>query len=380
MDPGEWIEFGADWQYRYCPSASLFRNGERVPIGTLQAELLELLVARPGHVVLREELVERLWRTPHISKNSLHELVSTLRKILGDSSKAPGFIKTEKNRGYRWIAPVRKVVPPSADARETSTDVPSEPTARAIVPHLPQLSIRPRRFTGWMVALLALHQLLAEWAEAVFIFGHLGVFLLLAPLNSVCVLAASATGLWRDWVRTSQQRSNGFAVGIATALGGLALVVTFGLWFLPPRAEITLASLGWAPRAGFIKSALIYQAILSITFVHLPFHIVAALNAELLLGRSRNVYALICGRRTGVSPTGTIFLRPVVLAWIFVALAAAGVPMTLVLLNGLTETPESSLFSQLALLRFVTWWGTALAALAWYAAKLNQMKVRALSE
>ncbi len=76
---------------------------------------------------------------------------------------------------------------------------------------------------------------------------------------------------------------------------------------------------------------------------------------------------------------GTVFVRPVVFAWIFAGLAAAGIPMTLVLLSGLNQSPASSFFSQLALLRFVTWWGTALAGLVWYVGKLNQMKLLALS-
>jgi TolB-like protein len=84
----------------------LRRGAERV---TLQAQPFAILVTmleRPGAVVTREELVERLWPEGTFVdfEHSLNAAVKRLRAALGDDAGHPRFIETLPRRGYRFIA------------------------------------------------------------------------------------------------------------------------------------------------------------------------------------------------------------------------------------------------------------------------------------
>jgi TolB-like protein/DNA-binding winged helix-turn-helix (wHTH) protein/Flp pilus assembly protein TadD len=89
----------------------LRRGGARVSLQQLPLRLLGALVERPGELVLREELRERLWPADvHVDfDNSLNAAMSRLREALGDSATNPRFIATEPRRGFRFIAPVEPV-------------------------------------------------------------------------------------------------------------------------------------------------------------------------------------------------------------------------------------------------------------------------------
>ena len=68
-------------------------------------QILRLLLARPGAVVTREEIRERLWPegTYVDFEHSLNAAVKRLRAALGDDARNPVFIETLPRRGYRWI-------------------------------------------------------------------------------------------------------------------------------------------------------------------------------------------------------------------------------------------------------------------------------------
>jgi DNA-binding winged helix-turn-helix (wHTH) protein len=71
-------------------------------------QVLALLLERPGEVVTREQLQQRLWRADVFVdfENNLNTAVARLREALGDSAERPRFIETLPKRGYRFIAPV----------------------------------------------------------------------------------------------------------------------------------------------------------------------------------------------------------------------------------------------------------------------------------
>ncbi len=88
--------------------------------------VLKLLADRAGQLVTKEELLEAVWPSAHVSDSVLKVVVSDLRRALGDSPRAPRFIETAHRRGYRFIAEVRTApcgepsasVPPSIVGRE----------------------------------------------------------------------------------------------------------------------------------------------------------------------------------------------------------------------------------------------------------------------
>jgi DNA-binding winged helix-turn-helix (wHTH) protein/TolB-like protein len=96
-------------------SGELWRNGAKIKVQEQPFQLLAVLLERPGEVVTREALRDRLWPADTFVDfdHSLNTSIKKLRQALGDSADNPRFIETLARRGYRFIAPVR---PPSAPA------------------------------------------------------------------------------------------------------------------------------------------------------------------------------------------------------------------------------------------------------------------------
>jgi DNA-binding winged helix-turn-helix (wHTH) protein len=88
------------------PSRELTRGAVRVRLQEQPFQVLQLLLARAGEVVTREELRNRLWPQGTFVdyEHSLNAAVKRLRAVLGDDAKSPRYIETLPRRGYRWIA------------------------------------------------------------------------------------------------------------------------------------------------------------------------------------------------------------------------------------------------------------------------------------
>ena len=88
-------------------SGELRRDGIRVPLQDQPFRLLAFLIERPGDVVTRDELRERLWPAEFVDfDHSLNTAIRKLRAALDDSADNPRFVETLARRGYRFIAPV----------------------------------------------------------------------------------------------------------------------------------------------------------------------------------------------------------------------------------------------------------------------------------
>ena len=70
--------------------------------------ILQMLLERPGELVTREELQNKLWpgETFVDFEHSLNAAVKRLRAVLSDSAEQPRYIETQARRGYRFIAPL----------------------------------------------------------------------------------------------------------------------------------------------------------------------------------------------------------------------------------------------------------------------------------
>ena len=94
-----------DWKVWPLRNLLVGPDGEkRVEPKTM--EVLVELAARPGDVVTRDELLERIWPKSFSGDVALTRCISQLRSTLGDDRGQPQFIETIPKRGYRLIAPV----------------------------------------------------------------------------------------------------------------------------------------------------------------------------------------------------------------------------------------------------------------------------------
>lgn len=120
---------------------TLTRAGVRVKVQDQPFRVLLLLLDRPGEIVTREELRQKLWREGTFVDfdGSLNVILKKLRAAIDDDSDNPRFIETVPRRGYRFIAPVSEshssvgtssaaapapVQQQAASARNDSTDIP----------------------------------------------------------------------------------------------------------------------------------------------------------------------------------------------------------------------------------------------------------------
>lgn len=81
---------------------------EKILLQEQPLAILRELVARPGEMVSREELVQLLWKgnTNVDFDPSLNKAINRLRESLGDSAEAPRYIETLSRRGYRFIGKI----------------------------------------------------------------------------------------------------------------------------------------------------------------------------------------------------------------------------------------------------------------------------------
>jgi TolB-like protein/Flp pilus assembly protein TadD len=87
-------------------SRELRKGKNRIRLQEQPFEILRLMLERPGDVVTREELAQRLWPKGTFVdfEHSLNAAVKRLRAALGDDADNPRFVETLPRRGYRFIA------------------------------------------------------------------------------------------------------------------------------------------------------------------------------------------------------------------------------------------------------------------------------------
>jgi DNA-binding winged helix-turn-helix (wHTH) protein len=93
--------------FTFDPANGLLRRaGSEIPLPPRVLGVLAYLVARPGQVVARQDLIDAIWKDAFVTDTSLAEAVSSLRQALGDDPQQPVYIQTLHRRGYRFVAPL----------------------------------------------------------------------------------------------------------------------------------------------------------------------------------------------------------------------------------------------------------------------------------
>lgn len=71
-------------------------------------DALLYLVERPGELLSKKELLKALWPGVVVEENNLNQVISLVRKVLGEKPSEHRFIVTAPGRGYRFVAAVRR--------------------------------------------------------------------------------------------------------------------------------------------------------------------------------------------------------------------------------------------------------------------------------
>jgi DNA-binding winged helix-turn-helix (wHTH) protein len=112
-------------------TGELRKHGRKIRLAGRPFQILALLLERPGELLTRKELQERLWSADTFVdfEHGVNAAIQTLRRALCDSHKNPRFIETLTRRGYRFIAAVEGAQPGAGPAAATSNQ--GQPPAAA---------------------------------------------------------------------------------------------------------------------------------------------------------------------------------------------------------------------------------------------------------
>jgi len=184
-------------------SRELRKHGRRVRLQDQPFAILAVLLERPGIIVTREELREKLWPADTFIDfdHSLNTAINKIREVLGDSASSPRFVETVARRGYRFLADVQSDVQSDVQG-ELRPDVRSGANVPAATTMSTSADIRPELIVhrGLVRALFALAQIMyfIFYVEALFHWravDRIEVFNIGAPLVPVMVIVTAAVGI-----------------------------------------------------------------------------------------------------------------------------------------------------------------------------------------
>jgi cholera toxin transcriptional activator len=89
-------------------TGELRKSGFRIRLQDQPFQILLMMLDRPGEVVSREQIQQRLWPEGTFVEfeHSIGTAIKKLRQALGDDADTPRYIETLPRRGYRFIAQV----------------------------------------------------------------------------------------------------------------------------------------------------------------------------------------------------------------------------------------------------------------------------------
>ena len=111
----------------------LRRSGRTLKLERIPMEVLLLLIGRPGQLVTREEIIERLWGKDVFldTDNAINTAIRKIRQVLKDDPDQPRFIQTVTGRGYRFIGQSEAIAPPATAPAQEQPGSSSTATTRA---------------------------------------------------------------------------------------------------------------------------------------------------------------------------------------------------------------------------------------------------------
>lgn len=106
-------------------SGELRKHGVKIRLAEQPRQILLLLLDKPGDIVTRDEIRQRLWSSATFVNfdTSLSSAVRKLRDALGDTADRPRYIETLPKRGFRFIGPV--ALQPATVAEPVVTSAPA---------------------------------------------------------------------------------------------------------------------------------------------------------------------------------------------------------------------------------------------------------------
>ena len=104
-DASEWLAFDTFLLFR--TARQLKRDGKAIAIGDKALDLLIALTDKPGQVLSRVELAEKVWRKEWVEDVTIRVTIGGLRKVLGRTPDGADYIINSPGRGYAFSGSVK---------------------------------------------------------------------------------------------------------------------------------------------------------------------------------------------------------------------------------------------------------------------------------
>lgn len=195
----------------------LRKQGVKVRLQEQPFRILELLLEKPGQIVSRDEIREKLWSSDtHVDfDRGLNKAVNKLREAVADSPDTPRYIETIPRRGYRFIAPLEGLgeitpaprAPAAGPLRVVVVSVAAVLVALMVV-------LNADRFRDWLsgrsapgeigsLAVLPLENLSGDAQQDYFADGmHDALIAELGKLSALRVISRTSVMQYRDTEKT----------------------------------------------------------------------------------------------------------------------------------------------------------------------------------
>ena len=96
-------------------SNELTRGGERIAISDRHISVLQHLRGQCRSIASKEALITAAWEDVAVTDNSLEQVISALRRLLGDGPGGRPYLETVPRRGYRFAGEVSRLVRRESD-------------------------------------------------------------------------------------------------------------------------------------------------------------------------------------------------------------------------------------------------------------------------
>jgi TolB-like protein/DNA-binding winged helix-turn-helix (wHTH) protein/Flp pilus assembly protein TadD len=155
-------------------TGELTKRGKQVRLQEQPFRLLAVLLEKPGELVTREELRQRLWPQTIVDfDHGLNKAISKIRDALGDSAENPRFVETVAGRGYRFLADVTVIHDARPEVAGIDLAVHGDPEPLRSI-ELGTLAVRSPRAHAWRLYAFGLALFLALAIAFLWSFGQWG--------------------------------------------------------------------------------------------------------------------------------------------------------------------------------------------------------------
>lgn len=195
-------------------SRTVDRAGRAVSVEPKVFDLLLFLISNRDRVVLREELIERIWEGRIVSDDALSTCMKAARRTVGDDGRSQKMVRTVHRRGFQWVGEIRELSEEGGSRRDgngMATEV-GGPIARL-------LSEKSRLPVERSIAVMPFHDISGVSGQEYFIDGLVeDMITALSRKRSLFVIARNSSFSYKG--KAYDVRAVGHDLGVGYILEG----------------------------------------------------------------------------------------------------------------------------------------------------------------